>query len=405
MLGPVATREAIIWVQTHDAAKVRVSCKLAEKDAPWVATQEIMTEAKNSYIAHITLSMLEPGKSYEYEVLVNGIKQKFDYPLLFKTQPLWQFRSDPPDFSFVAGSCFYVNDEAYDRPGKPYGGEYQILNHIQNEKADFMVWLGDNTYLREADFDSKSGIWYRQSHTRALPELQPVLATMPHYAIWDDHDYGPNDSDWTYELKNHTKDAFYAFWPNNAYGAGHTEGVTSSFVWGDCQFFMLDNRWYRTVEKENGSILGAQQKFWLMEALKSSPATYKFVCVGGQFLSNAKVYENFANYTQEREEIIQFLDENNIKGVIFLTGDRHHSELTKLKTEKGNVIYDITSSALTSGTGMHNEANTLRVPDSMIGVRNYAVISVSGKRKERKLELKFKNSAGEIIYKYNFSID
>jgi alkaline phosphatase D len=403
MLGPVAMREAIIWVQTLDAANVRVSCRLTEKDAPWVVTQEVMTKADNAYIAHITLSMLEPGKSYEYEILVNGLKQKFDYPLQFRTQPLWQFRSDPPDFSFVTGSCFYVNDEAYDRPGKPYGGEYHILKHIQNEKADFMVWLGDNTYLREADFDSKSGIWYRQTHTRALPELQPVLAAMPHYAIWDDHDYGPNDSDWTYGLKNHTKAAFHAFWPNNAYGAGHTAGVTSSFVWGDCQFFMLDNRWYRSVDREYGTILGDQQKYWLMEALKSSPATYKFICVGGQFLSDAKVYENFANYAQEREEIIQFLDENNIKGVIFLTGDRHHSELTKLKTEKGNVFYDITSSALTSGTGMHNEANTLRVPDSMIGVRNYAVISVSGKRKERKVELKFKNSGGQIIYRYDLS--
>lgn len=400
MLGPLSTREAIVWIQTNSTAKVRVSWKQKDTDSSWNHSEDVTTNVDQAFIAHFTLSMLEPGTQYEYEVLVDGLKHKPAYPLTFKTQPLWQFRTDPPEFSFIAGSCFYINDPAYDRPGSPYGADYQILNHIYNEKADFMVWLGDNTYLREVDYDSKSGIWYRQSHTRALPELQPVLAAMPHYAIWDDHDYGPNDSDWTYALKNHAREAFYKFWPNNAYGAGHTEGVTSSFIWGDCQFFMLDNRWYRTVEKENGSILGPQQKYWLLEALKSSQATYKFICVGGQFLSDAKVYENFANFAEEREEIIQFLDDNNIKGVIFLTGDRHHSELTKLKTEKGNVFYDITSSALTSGSGMHNEPNTLRVPDSMIGQRNYAVIKVSGKRKERSVRFVFKDSNGKELRQY-----
>ncbi|MBK9151075.1 MAG: alkaline phosphatase D family protein [Saprospiraceae bacterium] len=117
-------------------------------------------------------------------------------------------------------------------------------------------------------------------------------------------------------------------------------------------------------------------------------------------MSDAKVFENYANFEAERQEIINYIDENNIKGVIFLTGDRHHSELTRMKTAKGNVIYDITSSALTSGTGMHNEPNSFRVADSMIGVRNYAVIRVSGKRKERKVELEFKDSKGKSLKKY-----
>lgn len=101
---------------------------------------------------------------------------------------------------------------------------------------------------------------------------------------------------------------------------------------------MLDNRWYRTVDKENGTILGEQQKYWLKEALLYSTAKYKFICVGGQVLSDFAGFENFANYKNERQEIIDFLDENSIKGVIFLTGDRHHSEITKLKTDKGNVF-------------------------------------------------------------------
>jgi alkaline phosphatase D len=171
-------------------------------------------------------------------------------------------------------------------------------------------------------------------------------------------------------------------------------------MWNECQFFMLDDRWYRTVETENGTILGEQQKYWIKEALLYSRAPFKFVCIGGQVLNTAKVYENYANYEAERAEILQFIDDYNIKGVVFITGDRHHSEISKLVTDKGNIIYDVTSSAITSGTGPHEEPNTLRVPGSMIGVRNFAKFKVSGERKNRKLSVEFKNSKGEKLFEY-----
>ncbi|MCE2788797.1 MAG: alkaline phosphatase family protein, partial [Saprospiraceae bacterium] len=305
--------------------------------------------------------------------------------------------------SFIAGSCFYINDTDFDRPGKPYGGEYEILDHMLSAKPDLMVWLGDNTYFREGDFESRSGLLYRHTHTRSLAELQPFLAATPHYATWDDHDYGPNDSDWTYPLKYHARDAFRAFFPSEAYGAGHTEGVTSAFAWNDCQFIMLDDRWYRTVDTTWGTILGEQQRYWLKETLLQSRAPFKFVAVGGQFLSDFAGFENFANYAEERKEIIEFIDEKKIEGVIFLSGDRHHSEITKLTTPGGITIYDVTSSALTSGTYDHSkEPNTLRVEGSIFGERNFARFQVKGPRKNRKLSVSFINTKGKELYSYSF---
>ena len=98
-----------------------------------------------------------------------------------------------PDFRFVIGSCAYINDPPYDRPGEPYGGEYEIFEQIAAQRPDFMIWLGDNVYLREPDWNSEAGILYRYTHTRSLPQLQKLLRICPHYAIWDDHDFGPND--------------------------------------------------------------------------------------------------------------------------------------------------------------------------------------------------------------------
>jgi len=403
MLGPITLRDATIWVQTKQVTFVQIEYKIKGSIDSFQESAPVIADASNHFMVTIHLVNLIPGTNYEYKVKIKNEYLSLAYPLEFRTQEHWQFRKEAPDFSFAAGSCFYVNDVTYDRPGKPYGGEYEIIKAISGTRPDFMLWLGDNTYFREGDYESKSGIYYRQSHTRSLPELQPLLAQVPHYAIWDDHDYGPNDSDWTYPLKGHALEAFKNFWPSEAYGAGHTDGVTSSFVWNDCQFFMLDNRWYRTVQKENGTILGDIQKYWLKEALLASTASFKFVAVGGQFLSDYAAFENFANYKDERQELIDFIDENKIKNVVFLTGDRHHSEISHLVTPNGIKIYDITSSALTSTTYDHSkEPNTYRIPGSMISERNFAVFKVTGERKDRKLSVVFKNTQGKDVYSYSF---
>ncbi len=401
MLGPVTLRTAKIWVQSTEKIPVHVQYRVKDSKEGFLKSETVVSDAY-AHTATIDINGLETGTTYEYELYLDNQKLKIEYPLEFTTQSHWAYRTDPPAFKFAAGSCFYVNDSDYDRPGEPYGGAYEIIRHMYAQNPDFMLWLGDNTYFREGDFDSRHGIYHRQSHTRALSELQSFLASQPHYAIWDDHDYGPNDSDWTYPLKHHALDAFIDFWPSESYGAGHTEGTTSSFVWNDCQFFLLDNRWYRSVETEGGSILGDQQMYWLLESLKASKAPFKFVAVGGQFVSDLQAFENHANYAEERQMIIDYINDNKIRGVVFLSGDRHHSEVSRLETEDGIVIYDITSSALTSKTYDHSkENNTLRVPGSIIGDRNFAMIEVSGKRKERTAKVAFYGTDGKEIWNYN----
>ena len=49
--------------------------------------------------------------------------------------------------SFAIGSCSYVNEPEFDRPGKPYGSNFEIFNSINNKNPDFMLWLGDNMYF------------------------------------------------------------------------------------------------------------------------------------------------------------------------------------------------------------------------------------------------------------------
>ena len=136
----------------------------------------------------------------------------------------------------------------------------------------------------------------------------------------------------------------------------------------------------------------------------SSKAPFKIVAIGGQFVSDAAVYENYAQYEEERKELIDLITRNDIRGVIFLSGDRHSSELSVMELDNGNMIYDLTSSPLTSTAYDHgDEPNTLRVDGTMYGARNFATISFSGPRLDRSAHIQLFDSNGKQVWDYKIS--
>jgi alkaline phosphatase D len=363
----------------------------------------VETKESSAFTAKIVLTNLEPGKQYGYQVLLNDKPLLFPYPLVFQTQSLWQWRADPPSFTMALGSCAYINDTPYDRPGKPYGSNYQIFESILAKKPDAMLWLGDNTYLREADWYSKSGILYRYGHTRATPELQGLLASVHHYAIWDDHDFGPDNSDRGFIQKKATLEAFRLFWGNPTSGLPEQDGITSQFQWADIDFFLLDNRFSRAPdERKTGerTQFGRVQLEWLLDALKTSKAPFKMVATGGQFLSAAATAENHIRwYPEERAYLLKRIEEEHLTNIIFLTGDRHFTELSELKLPNGSKVYDLTVSPLTSGVNTNPDINILRVPGTLVTEHNFGLLTFSGKRPERKLTIEIFDFSGNIKWR------
>ena len=398
MLGYVDMRSALVWSQ-FDELKAPSEWRVykAGEDSLVVRVDVVTGDFQASTTE---ISLLEPGTAYEAH-LVSG-EAALD-TLRFTTQPLWDFRTDPPAFKVLAGSCAYINEPEYDRPGDGYGGEYEIFETMSQADGDLMVWLGDNIYLREVDFGSYAGFGHRYSHMRSTPELQNLLGSMPHVAIWDDHDFGPNDCDGHFVRKEWSQKAFETFWANPTYGLpGAAGGITTQFRFMDVDFFLLDNR-YNRVNHHNATqkaqIIGDEQMDWLMGALSASRAPFKIVAIGGQVLSDAAIYENHAQFPEERTELLKRLDEEDIRGVIFLSGDRHNGELTRLQLPGGNWVYDLTSSPLTSGSYDHtDEPNTLRVPGTMLGVRHFAELNFSGPRKDRSLEMVMRGVQGDTLW-------
>lgn len=405
MLGYSEMREVVLWVQTTEAAEVQFAYWTEGNKAALSLTDKITTTKADAFTAKLIADIVEPGANYIYELRLNGKAVELPYPTQFQTQKLWQWRTDPPDFTVAVGSCSYINEPKYDRPDNAYGGDYDIFNRIYERQPDAMLWLGDNTYLREVDWNSRTGIMKRYTHTRSVKELQPLLASTHHYAIWDDHDYGPNDSDRSYIHKDKTLEAFRLFWGNPSVGLPDAHGgITTAFKWADMDFFLMDNRYFRTPNHmQNGEQIyfGEIQLEWLIDALVASSAPFKFVATGGQVLNTEPVYENYIRLApEERSYLLARIEEENVKGVIFLTGDRHHTELSSYVNAKGNVVYDLTASPLTSGSGSNRdgEHNLFRDEGTLVVARNFGLLNFSGPYGERQLQIQVFDKDGEPLW-------
>ena len=411
MLGYSTYREQAIWVQTANEAKVQVAFRPYSSGQKWSKTAAFQTTSQNALVCEEILTDLKPGTIYEYRIFVDHKKIPLQGEQQFTTRPIWAYQKPAPDFSFTIGSCNYINEVSTDRAGAPYGGGYNIFQTITSKQPQFMLWLGDNVYYRESDWTSRSGMIHRYTHSRNIPEVAALLANVPQFAIWDDHDFGPNNSDRSFIHKTISKEVFDLFWANPPQSNSTLSGITNQFDWSDCQFFLLDNRYDRAPNERKDAdrtILGKSQLEWLKESLLNSPATFKFIALGGQFLNTAPVFENYSanGFNTERQEIIDFILQHHIKNVVFLTGDRHHSELSILKTPDQPTIYDITISPLTSG--VHDaslELNSLRQIDSHIAQRNFGLIAVAGPKAHRQITLTISGSNGEQLYQYQFEAE
>jgi len=407
MVGYVEMQETLIWLQTKSPADVVIEYWEDVPSATKYRSDTHQTTKDTYLVSKIIVSDLKPSTTYRYVVIIDGTPASFTYPTTFTTQPLWQWRTDPPDFTFALGSCFYINEEEYDRPGNPYGGEYGIVERIADKKPDFMLWLGDNMYLREADFYSVARINHRYSHTRRVPELQRLLASTAHYATWDDHDYGPNNADRNYSMKEDVLSIFNSYWGNPKAGHDGSKGVYFRFKWIDIDFFVTDGRYHRApnaLKDHEKAYLGKEQMQWLKDGLANSTAPFKIVIFGNQAINTGSPFEAFPAYTAEYNDLMGFIERQGVPGVVFMSGDRHHSELLRYESISQYPLYEFTVSPLTAGFSRQlvpeERNNPLRMEGKLTHQRNFGLVKVSGKGDDRSLTLGNYDVNGNLLWDY-----
>lgn len=432
MIGYASMAEVLIWVQTDGPAEVRVVYWPLEEPDRIHTTDPVTTEKRTGYVAKCLADAVTAGTAYGYAVEIDGVRVHPSFreayragriPLTFSTPANWRFRENghaPFDFTIGFGSCAYINEPegGYDRMGsRPYGADYQIFESIYETDPDLFIWLGDNVYYREPDWTSRTGMIHRWTHDRSIPHLRPMLATIPQYATWDDHDYGPNDVGRDFWHKELATEIFSLFHGNPTAGLPEVPGIFTYFTWGDVHVYLLDNRTYRTATSLDPrpfgyepQQLGKAQIDWLIESMKyhrnqsvsSYPSTFNVVAMGNQVLSPFGT-DTLRSCPEEWDYLMKRLVAEELHNVIFLTGDVHYSEVSRLSLD-GLEIWDITSSPLSAGpwAGAAAEINPHRVdvfpgPADRVGQRNFATLSFEGPLPERRAVIRFYDSNGQLL--------
>ncbi len=389
-----------LWLQANEATKATIA---------WWPEQGKETDArkierplveKTAFSAITTLSGLKPGTRYRYTIALDG--KPAGSTQTFRTAPATN--AAPAGFRVYLGSCAY--SEAMSPSGNPYGDEFHIFDTIAGRmQADnlphFMLWLGDNLYFRpkgkflsEADFDSAERMATRYREVREKDMFQKLFAATHHYAIWDDHDYGHNDSHKSFRFKEDALRLFRQYWPNPDMGSPNLPGTWTSFTHQDAEFFFLDDRYYRDDEKAEPSagkaMFGPEQLAWLKKSLANSKAAFKLVCNGSQLLSEDEngVHSGWHNYQGERDGFLAWLAKEKISGLLFLSGDRHNTQVFRLNQTAAPVVYEFSCSPLTSRLSKlskKDRANPRFVAGLGVEQRNFGTLEFTGSGDARKI--------------------
>jgi alkaline phosphatase D len=160
---------------------------------------------------------------------------------------------------------------------------------------------------------------------------------------------------------------------------------------------------------QHKEMYGKQQLEWLKNALLQSKTNkninFRIIATGSQVLNPMSPFDCLKHFTKEYNELLSFIQDNEIKGLLFFTGDRHHSEVIKQERKGAYTLYDITSSPLTSGShkfGGTEKNNPYRVA-GIDDIQNYSRVTLTGTLKDRILKVEFIDSKGNVLS--NWSIN
>jgi alkaline phosphatase D len=411
MAGPPDHRAITIWLQADSSATAQIEYWPSKpgQSTPRKRSVAVPLVTGQQFVAHVALQGLAPGETYRYRVMLNGKASGAESE--FRTQALWQWRTDPPNFTLLAGSCAFTNESAVDRPGKPYGDRHDIFNVMASHQPDLTLWLGDNIYLREVDWNRPDAMAERWAYERRQAPLQRLLRTGSHAATWDDHDYGPNDANRSYALKDAALALQQRYWANPSYGLQETPGAFTQFTMNDADIFLLDNRFYRDdprLPNQAGAerqMFGPEQMRWLKNALLSSTARFKIIAGGSQMLNKGRG-DSWADYPSERDDFLQFLAQTKVPGVLFMSGDVHRSELTRLERPGTYPLHDLTCSPLTSGVYVDETARERAnlVPGTVVmGQRNFCKLRFEGSLSSRQIVIEVINADGQSQWQHTLT--
>ena len=288
-----------------------------------------------------------------------------------------------------------------------------IWEPILAYRPDLFIFAGDNVY---GDFHSPDAADLRRAYEEAkhIEGYAKLRETVPHLAVWDDHDYGVNDGGAAFAHKALAKDLFFDFWKVPAGDVRRTRGgIYDSRIIGPAgkrvQVILLDVRWFRSplkITDKRGApgkqrylpdpdpaktMLGAEQWAWLAAELRK-PAELRLIVSSTQVLAEGHGWERWGNMPLERQKLVDTVRESGAKGVVFLSGDRHIGALYRETPEALYPLYEVTSSGLNMVYWAAKEPGPNRL-GPLFAAANFGVVEIDWPA--RKILLALRDESGD----------
>jgi phosphodiesterase/alkaline phosphatase D-like protein len=206
-----------------------------------------------------------------------------------------------------------------------------IRDSSEERRLSLFIHMGDLHY-RNINVQNLEQIeQYQRAYNDVLnqPRQRRLYQNLPIAYVWDDHDYNSNNSDSTYRGKNIAKKAYTSLVPHYPLVDDRDrEGIYHSLAIGRVLFIMTDTRFYRTPIKgtspQTRTMLGSNQKKWLLQQLLLGQQKYGLIVWVNSVPWIAKVDKDAWNqYPQEREEIVNFINNQQINNLMMISGDAH----------------------------------------------------------------------------------
>ena len=311
MVGHTSSTNAWIWAKASGRGRLSVRIGSREDLSDGSDVKGPRLEAEADFMNRLNIDGLKPRQRYHYCVLLNGHPaMSRPYPS-FETAALEGTRGRVR-FAFVSCVGYY-----------PYDSAASWADMSTRTNFDLVLLLGDNHYANSPEPEKQRRAYQEQRNQGGYRELS---VRTPFYAIWDDHDYGPDNSDATLPHKERALKTFQEHWANPAFGEPDHPGVYFKFSRSDVDFFMLDDRYYRTPNRATNqtdkTMLGSAQLAWLKRELLASHATVKVLAAGGEWQTHG-TDDSWTSFATERDDIFKFIEDHHIEGVLLISGDRH----------------------------------------------------------------------------------
>jgi len=282
-----------------------------------------------------------------------------------------------------------------------------IWDTLLADRPDLVIFGGDNVYPQLPY--SLAGL--RQAYAVAAESvgMSRLRRSVPHLAIWDDHDYGQSDGGAEFPFKAESKAEFLDFWrvsPDDPRRG--REGLYHAQVFGPpgqrVQILLLDTRWFRSQWKRTDqrdapgkerylpdadpakTMLGDAQWRWL-EAQLREPAEVRLIVSGIQVVVEGHGWERWGNFPRERERLYRLIAQTGAQGVVFLSGDRHIGALYRETNTAPYPMHEMTSSGVTHPWGQAAEAGPNRLGELFTEL-HYGMVEIDWPTRVLRLAIK-----------------